>query len=108
MQRELKINLLERKVLEHENHHERDQQEIGALQKQIRDLNGDIGNQRQRMEEAMKRGNEDQERVKRECEYAENKVKNKSQEEKEALKKEYESLIESLRTEYSRLTETLR
>ena len=60
------------------------------------------------MEEAMKRGNEDQERVKREYEYAENKVKNKSQEEKEALKKEYESLIVNLRTEYSRLTETLR
>jgi hypothetical protein len=60
------------------------------------------------MEEAMKRGTEDQERVKRECEYAENKVKGKSQEEKEALKKEYESLIENLRTEYSRLTETLR
>jgi len=52
----------------------------------------------------MKRGTEDQERVKRECEYAENKVKGKSQEEKDALKKEYESLIENLRTEYSRLT----
>jgi hypothetical protein len=64
--------------------------EIAALQKQVRDLNADFGTQRQRMEEVMKRGSEDQERVKRECEYAENKVKSKSQEEKEALKKEYE------------------
>ena len=108
LQKDLQINILERKVLEHENRHERDQQEISLLQKQVRDLTADLASQRMKMEESLKRVGEDAERVKRETERAEGKIKEHCNEEKEALKKEYETLISNLRTEYSRLTDTLR
>jgi hypothetical protein len=108
LQKELQVNNLERRIIELEARQAKDADDLGVLQRQLRETETRLKEASRAAEEARAGAIEQAERTRREFEVSESRYRQAHLLEKEVMVREYEAVVLRVREEYQLCNDTLR